>query len=191
MSVTQSNGPAVLKFSPSTTPSPLDPVDANDFYQALGIALVAWGRLEGHFTLMLLNLMRIAGAAAVTHQLPNSMAERARLWKIAVGACADLVGVHDVAIWWVNDLMVVAERRNTVVHAIWGSFVPSPTLAIEALSIRHKKKTPDGLEVTRQHVTIATLQEIATQANRLNISLLNFSGSLESLYPTPPDAQNV
>ena len=52
--------PFPVAITPRQTPSPDDPVGANAFYEALGLALAACGRLEGHFTASLVMVLQIA-----------------------------------------------------------------------------------------------------------------------------------
>lgn len=51
--------PYVLTTFVEPAPSPSDPPDAPDVYRALGVAMVAWGRLEGHFTLTTIALLNL------------------------------------------------------------------------------------------------------------------------------------
>ena len=39
-----------VRIKAHNTPHHTDPADANEFYAALGMLSVAWGRLEGHVT---------------------------------------------------------------------------------------------------------------------------------------------
>ena len=51
--------PYLLTTFVEPAPSPSDPPDAPDVYRALGVAVVAWGRLEGHFTLTTIALLNL------------------------------------------------------------------------------------------------------------------------------------
>jgi hypothetical protein len=55
-----SRKPSLLRIYPQTTPSPNDPPGADKFYWALGVAIVAWGRLEGNFLACLMMIIQIA-----------------------------------------------------------------------------------------------------------------------------------
>ena len=54
-----SNG--LVRITAHNTPHHTDPANAGEFYAALGMLSVAWGRLEGHIIGNLLSIIEFAG----------------------------------------------------------------------------------------------------------------------------------
>jgi Na+-driven multidrug efflux pump len=75
--------PRLLPISPQMTPSQDDPPDADKFYWALGVANVAWGRLEGQFLTCLMLIIQIANDKHIGTKLPMKFKPQADLWKDA------------------------------------------------------------------------------------------------------------
>ena len=75
----------MLRITIEHTPSPRDPKGVDEFYRALGIFMVAWGRLEGQFVVCLLSLLNLSGAQGLGlgTKLPMSFDDRATLWRKA------------------------------------------------------------------------------------------------------------
>jgi hypothetical protein len=74
--------PFLFRLTVEHTPSPNDPEGADDLYRAIGIMVVAWGRLEGHFVASLLTMMAISGDR-LGHQLPMNWKARSAMWRKA------------------------------------------------------------------------------------------------------------
>ena len=185
----------MLKITIEHTPSPSDPEGADEFYTALGILIVAWGRLEGHFVVCLLMLLNLPGGKALGDQLPMQFDRRATVWRKAFETMPALQAFRDVALDFLAEIKDVASDRNTVVHALWEPFAPNEPLTIDIVTIRHKNKTKDGLDVRRHTVTTAMLKEIGEKANRLNLTLTRLSQFLtryrSSQNPPPSDIRKI
>src|ERR1700679_3258563 len=72
------------------TPPPTDPEGADELYKALGIMIVAWGRLEGQFVMCLLTLLNLPGGTELGVQLPMAFDSRATMWRKAFGTMVPL-----------------------------------------------------------------------------------------------------
>ena len=66
-----------LRISAANTPDHTDPANVKDFYAALGMLSVSWGRLEGHATGNALTIMTLLGVA----KLPSKWPGRRDLWE--------------------------------------------------------------------------------------------------------------
>jgi hypothetical protein len=71
--------PVLLRVTAHNTPHYTDPSDANEFYAALGMLTVAWGRLEGHVIGNLLTIMNLPELAP-SRSLPLVWKARLDLW---------------------------------------------------------------------------------------------------------------
>ncbi|MEM4987541.1 hypothetical protein V8G57_09100 [Collimonas sp. H4R21] len=181
----------VIKFSVLKTPLPTDPPGANDFYHQLGILMVAWGRLEGHFTLTLLNLMRLAGAQEVSHKLPAQWESRKKLWERALKVIPSLAYLELDASKLLDEIIDTAQDRNLLVHGMWGEFQKDIPVKIEVASIKYQKSTPDGLLFGRHDITVDILKTITGRINDHNKLLHPISVVIASIESTPQDAQII
>src|SRR5271168_4579844 len=104
------------------TPSSSDPPDADQFYHALGMAMVAWGRLEGHFVSGLLLIISIDGHDFSDVPLPMKWEQREKVWSHGFETIDALKPLKDAA----NDFLVQMDEldkgRNVFAHALWGRF---------------------------------------------------------------------
>jgi hypothetical protein len=89
--------PALHQIDFKITPSPDDPPNANEFYLALGVATIAWGRLEGHFLACLMTAIQIAKDKRLGMKLPTRWEKRAKVWKDAFDLTASSEGRHRFA----------------------------------------------------------------------------------------------
>jgi hypothetical protein len=185
----------MLRITIEQTPSPNDPEGTDEFYKALGILVVAWGRLEGHFVACLLMLLNLPGGKELSERLPMQFDERAKVWRQAFETMTPLQSFKDGALLALAEIKGVATDRNAVVHALWEKFDPREPLSIGILTIKHKNKTKNGLETRRHTVTTAMLKEVGEKANRLNLALTPLSQFLtwyrSELNPPPADIRTV
>jgi hypothetical protein len=90
---------------------------------------------------------------------------------------------------------ITASRSVTVAHALWERFRPEEVPTVDAVMIKAKPKTKDGLDVRRFPVTLAALKEVGERINKLNMALLPLSSFLtryrSSLKPPPADIRII
>ncbi|MGY3506330.1 hypothetical protein [Bradyrhizobium sp. USDA 4471] len=178
MSIEEPAEPFLLRLSHFDTPSPTDPTVADEFYRQLGILMVAWGRLEAHFVVCLLMLAAID--PDLGPGLPMQWRERKSLWLKAFAKLSWLNHWREGATIFASQMEELSLERNIVAHAVWENFDAESPHAMNALTIKAKNKTKDGLEVKRGKVTAATLMEASRTANRLNRALLNISAVINA-----------
>jgi hypothetical protein len=187
----------MLQITIEHTPSPRDPKGADEFYRALGIFIVAWGRLEGQFVVCLLSLLNLSGAQGLGlgTKLPMSFDDRATVWRKAFEGIPLLLPLKGAAMIFLQELKDLAEDRHTVVHALWEPFAPNEPPSIDIVTIKHKNKTKDGLETNRHTVTTAKLTGIAQKADSLNIAMAPISQLVTNLRaaqnPLPENIRRV
>jgi hypothetical protein len=63
------------------TPSPNDPEGAHEFYMSLGILMIAWGRLDGHFSACVKTILDLADQPQFPKQIPWPWEQRANIWE--------------------------------------------------------------------------------------------------------------
>jgi hypothetical protein len=163
--------PALHQIHFKTAPSPDDPPNANEFYFALGVATVAWGRFEGHFVACLMMAMQIAKDKRLGMKLPTRWEKRAKIWKDAFELIPSLQPRQKDAIALLDGINDLAEDHNLMAHAIWDSFLPQTQLTIKIIGIKAKTRKPDRGEFRRTTISLEDLAEFTGRANSLNLRL--------------------
>jgi hypothetical protein len=90
----------LLRITAHYTPHSSDPPDAHEFYAALGMFTVAWGRFEGHMTGALLQILAMPEASTTDSHLPIlcltiAWKKRAILWKAAFKTTRAVYGARN------------------------------------------------------------------------------------------------
>lgn len=184
-------GPGVLNVQIETTPSPSDPADADQFYRALGMSVMACSRLEGQFNLCLLLLMNMPGAN-VGYILPIAWGKRAELCRKALKNASWLatpLGAEFKPL--ITEIVDFMQHRHTVIHPLWERFVSSDPLTVATIHLKPIKGTTDKIQVMRGRIPITMLDEIRTTANQLNAKLLPIVQLLCSLRRPPKEARTL
>lgn len=167
--------PGLLRITIEPTPSQTDPKGADEFYKALGILIVAWGRLEGHFVICLLTLLNMPGGRELGEQLPMNFDRRAIMWRKAFETMPALQPFKEPALRLLVEIADVANDRNAIAHALWEPFTPNTPPSIGIVTIKAKNKTKNGLDIRRAEITTAMLVEIGEKANSLNLTMTPLS----------------
>ncbi len=166
--------PFLFRLTVEHTPSPNDPKEADEFYKAIGIMIVAWGRLEGHFVASLLTMMTIA-PSELGVKLPMDWKARAAMWRKTFDVVPDLSMFKASALHFLEKMESVALDRHSIVHALWEQFSDTTPRSIGAVLIRGKNKTTDGLDIKRGQITVENIIEVGERANELNQRLMPLS----------------
>ncbi len=171
----------VIRVYTEMTPSPTDPANAGEFYKALGTAIVAFGRLEGHFAALLLTVLNVATDPRIGRKFPMAPMERGRIWRLAFKTTNGLQPQAEAAEAFISGMENLAEHRNNIDHGLWEFFRPEPPLSIDLVTMRSQPKTPDGLLYGRGFIDVGWRHGFIIEANRLNLSLLPLGDALESI----------
>jgi hypothetical protein len=168
------------------TPSPNDPVGASEFYQALGILVMAFGRLESHFLTCILHILQTPATSGLSTKLPQAWSEHAKIWKAAFRTSPALNLHKKDALNFLTEMQDVADYRNRIIHGLWEGFNIGLPLSAMNVSIKHKKGTTDGIELRRTIIALDQVIAVARKASRLNIELISLSSILEAERGRPP-----
>ena len=185
--------PFVLRFYFEPTPSMSDPEGADTFYHAIGVAVVAWGRLEGLFVSCLMTLTSLAKDTKVFQRpIPGQWEQRAELWKDAYESLPALRPQKTRAEDFVKELLIAVEDRNTTVHGMWQKFTTASPLTLELVAHKRVKGARDKTNIWRGDITLSGLHEISKTANRLNFELYELAQFISRHFgPAPSDAHRV
>jgi hypothetical protein len=165
-------------------PSPSDPPGAKAVYRALGIAVVAWGRLEGHFIFITITLLNLGPRKQ--KKLPMKWEGQAAVWREALSALPELAESSGSAERFLLKMSELAAVRHLIVHSNWGLFRSGSPAAIDAIKVRPQPGTEDGLLHGRTIFTAANLAEFAGRANQLNLELMAIGNPIVALRGRPP-----
>ena len=176
-----------LRFTAHETPHHADPPNAGEFYAALGMLSVAWGRLEGHVIGNLLTIMSLLGEAP-RRPPPLQWEDRLKWWEKGFSSVPSLQPQRERAVVFLKSIIEAAsEDRNFAAHAVWEEFVPDadePT--ITARSVKAKKGCPNTIEVDDRRITLSMVNRALVESNRLNFEMGEFTRLL-SLSKPPPE----
>lgn len=183
--------PTKLRITAHRTPHESDPHNANEFYTALGMLAVAWGRLEGHVIGNLLTILNFHEMAN-SRRLPLAWEERLDLWKAAFATVPALKSHKTRAVEFMKSIIAESKDRNFTAHAFWEEFIPGrqePT--IKARTVSPKKGSHGTIEVGDYEVSVSLLRKALAEANRLNFQLSEFTRIVNSAQPPPADARRL
>jgi hypothetical protein len=179
---------SLLRIYPQPTPSPNDPPGADKFYWALGVAMVAWGRLEGNFIACLMMVIQIAKDKHT--KLAMKWDRQAIIWKDAFARIPSLKPYERDATDFLAKYGELSANRNLMIHAIWENFKPGSPLAIDVLNIKAVSGTPNDIGVTRGAIRIDLLELFTANANHLNVELTKLGKDLSALQGLPSSDSN-
>jgi hypothetical protein len=180
----------VLNIYPQTTPSPNDPPGADKFYLALGVATMAWGRLENNFVACLMIVMQITKDGHSSRKHPMKWERQAIIWKDAFARIPSLKSHEKDAAAFLAEFGNMSEDRNLLIHGFWEDFHPRPPLTVNLLHIKALSGTADGIGIRRVPIRIDQLEQFAGKANKLNMEITKLGQTLSLLQGPPlPDAQ--
>jgi hypothetical protein len=181
----RSQPPASLRLTAHYTPHHTDPANANEFYAALGMLIVAWGRFEGHVIGNLLTVMNCPELVP-SGPLPFQWEGRKKLWAKAFSVVPALQPHRDRAVRFMNSIIEEVVDRNFVSHSVWDEFVPGaeePT--IDARNIKARKGAQPLIDVGDFRITLTILKSALANANRLNSEMSEFTRLISRLRPPP------
>jgi hypothetical protein len=114
--------PWLFRIQLEHTPSLNDPKGSRDFYEALGVLVVAWGRLEGHFLACVLAILATPATQALGRKIPMAWDERKRIWSEAFRLSPSLQSYKAEADTFLLELEQVQDDRNMLIHGLWEPF---------------------------------------------------------------------
>jgi hypothetical protein len=176
--------PSLLRISPQMTPSQDDPPDADKFYWALGVANVAWGRLEGQFLTCLMLIIQLANDKHIATKLPMKFKPQADLWKDAFERIPSLKPFKRMAAAFFVEFDDLSNDRDLMAHALWETFMPHSPLTIKVLKIKAVKGAK--VETHRTSISINELGQFTAKANSLILHLTKILDALSQLHGAPP-----
>jgi hypothetical protein len=167
--------PRLLPICVDRTPSPDDPGDADNYYRALGVLMVAWGRLEGHFTVCLYELLNFPSGDILGVNVKRMFKFKLGRWRMAFEKFEELQSLKVDGLSLANDIQTAANERNDIVHCLWQKFTHTSPLAVEVVTIKNMEEPKNGIWITRKPISIDELKGLCDRINILNTRLLSYS----------------
>jgi len=183
--MTSPRTPSLFRIYSQTTPSHNDAPGADKLYYALGVAIVAWGRLENNFLACLMMVIQIAKDKRIGTKLPMKWERQAIVWKDAFARIPSLQSHEKDSAAFLAEFGSLSEDRNLMIHALWEDFQSQPLLAVNVLNIKAVSGTPNEVGFRRATITIDQLAQFTANANDLNLELRKLGKNLSALQGPP------
>jgi hypothetical protein len=185
--MTDSPQPIVIRYQLEHTPSPNDPEDAPRFYQALGIFVMAWGRLEAHFLACILDMIQTP-RLQLSQKFPHN-SDYIKIWDDAFTKLP-LRDHQTEALEFSIRLSLLGDKRSKIIHGHWEPFnrPPVSVLSADVVTLRRKSKTE--FKIHRFSVNTDFLLDLAREASEMNMQLYKFKQIVSAVRgPRPSSAR--
>jgi hypothetical protein len=182
----QTISPHLFRAYVEPAPSPTDHPSADDIYKAIGIGVVAWGRLEGHFFSILITILNVASHKRIPKKPPMKWDRQREVWAVAFETVPSLAHLRARAATFISDMDKLSERRNNLVHGLWELFNAGEPISINVVTIKAQSGTDNGLLHGTELITVDWLSNFAHEANRLNLELISLTAPIVALRGAPP-----
>ncbi len=182
----------ILVIPSDNTPSQSDPYGAEQYYEAVGLLVVAWGRFESHFLVTCINILSLPEATAIEDKLnnkwlPDTWVERAQYWRAAFDVLPSLQTLNTDAHQLMDEILEKSSECEGVGHGLWRDFSSVEPLSMEIITISH---ADDGvIHMKNVSISIDRLASALETVNELNDKLRRISMYVCGLRTPPQDAQ--
>ena len=185
--------PIMINLRMDDTPWHDDPDSAEALYTWLGITAVAWGRLEGHVVAVLMSIRALPGTFILPGTFPVSCKRKAKTWRTAFQTMPILQPYAALALQNMVDIMFYVQKRHYLSHAMWTGFSSAGgMLSARSFTARpHDQDASDNTFLVENLISVADLQAITGEANKLNSELGTVSRAIASLRPPPSHFRSI
>jgi hypothetical protein len=181
----ESIGNAVLWTCFDSVPSPYDPPNAREFYEALGIATIAWGRLEGNFNNLFVIVLNIANHPKIGKRFYIKREKVSEVWKLAFEITPALYPFRGAAIAFLSRMEELSDWRDIFAHGLWGPFESDAPLTMKIAKLKPRDAV-DGMWYSHGTININDVRKFTGQTNHLNGTLFHFAETLAPLRGEAP-----
>jgi hypothetical protein len=116
--------------------------------------VVAWGRLEGHFFLILITILNLAKHKKIPKKPPMKWDRQREVWEVAFETVSSLAHLKAKAAVFIGEMDKLSEHRNHIVHGLWELFNSGDPLSINVVKVKAQSGTEDGLLHGRALITV-------------------------------------
>jgi plasmid stabilization system protein ParE len=181
----------ILIIPSENTPSHDDPCEADRYYKAVGLLVVAWGRFGSHFLLTCINILSLPEAAVIEHKLqkrwlPDAWPDRAEYWRAAFDQIPSLQSFKEGANQLMDGILTKVSEYELVGHGLWKDFSSSDPMAMDIIAICHGD---GGVYMKSVSISVDRLASDLKAVNELNDRLRPISMYVCGLRTPPEDAQ--
>lgn len=170
-----------VTFRATSLPFDNDPQEAEQYYAALGRAVVLWSRFESQFGTLLDCVCSLPeGQHLRPPRIPTGFTDQTKLLKSIINQVPALAALKAPIEEIVPLATDAAEDRHVIVHGHWNGFVKNNPRLGQFLMRRHTKGKQ---EIFGCNVSLSALKEMANVCDRLNLRLLPLTVTVVALYP--------
>jgi hypothetical protein len=167
-------------------PSVFDPPDAAAFYETLGVACVAWRRIEGNFNNILLTVLNTADNPKIGKRFSIKREKAADLWKLAFETTPTLRPLKQTALDFIAKMGELGSFRDMLSHGLWERFDQGQPLGMRVTKVKPRNEVPDGLWHAQTTISVEMLKRYVSEINRLNSVLSSLADILIPLRGAIP-----
>lgn len=182
----------ILVIPSDNTPSQNDPYGAEQYYESVGLLVVAWGRFESHFLVTCINILSLPEATVIEHKLdnkwlPDTWVDRAHYWRAAFDILPSLQAFSADANQLIDEILQRSSECEGVGHGLWRDFSSVDPLAMDIITISHADS--GVIHMKNISISIDRLAAALEAVNQLNDKLRAISMYVCGLRTPPQDAQ--
>jgi hypothetical protein len=181
----ESIGNVMLWTCFDSVPAPNDPPNAIEFYEALGIATIAWGRLEGNFNNIFVMVLNVANDPEIGKRFYIKREKMGEIWNLAFEVAPTLIPFKAEARSFLANMEELSDTRDIFAHGLWGLFESGAPLTMKIGKLKPRDSV-DGLWYTHGTVTINGIRKFIGETNFLNAALYRLSEKIAPLRGEAP-----
>ena len=131
------NSQRIVVIQPMTEPFDNLPPYADDFFNAIGRAVLMWGKLEQSIDNLLLTAINIDGPHGERRPMQVALGRKLNLLKEIYKTCPPLMPLRDRANALTERIKNHGEDRHLVMHSTWLRFEDGPPPRIVLKNVKH------------------------------------------------------
>jgi hypothetical protein len=178
-------GNTILWTCFASIPSPNDPVNAREFYEALGMATIAWGRLEGNFNNMFVTVLNIADDPQIGLRFYIKREAIGSVWNLAFEKTSALSPFKDAAKTFLSQMEELSDFRDHFTHGLWGPFESETPLTMRVAKLKPRDSI-GGMWYSHGTINVNNITTFIIETNRLNETLYCLADKLFPLRGEAP-----
>jgi hypothetical protein len=148
-----------------------DPTYANEFYNAVGKAVLVWAKMEQTLDNLIISAITIAKKNGNQFEMLTALGKKLELLERIYTRCEPLKPLHPQARKIAKSIRNLGDARNIIVHSNWLGFEDGPPPFLVMRNISHKA---GKITVSTARPTLSDLTQITTSAHALRADLLTF-----------------
>jgi hypothetical protein len=113
------------------------PPYADDFFNAIGRAVLMWGKLEQSLDNLLLTAINVDAHHGERREMQTALGRKLKLLRSIYATCPPLLPLHKRAVTLTERIKTHGDDRHLVMHSTWLGFDDGPPPRILLTNIKH------------------------------------------------------